>query len=180
MGFYGELVTQKRPESWAKLRQLKNRRASPWLCAGDFNEITWQSEKSGRRPRPHCQMQRFRDVVDECAFMDLGFVGFPFTWHKHFVDYIICEWLDRALATNEWFNMFFFVCFFCFFFLGGLYCIGFKESRIACCGTGPYRGMFSCGGKRSIKIITIIEYSMPHENCHDIPYFEGLCIISLR
>ena len=37
--FYGELATQKRPKSWAKLRQLKNRRASPWLCAGDFNEI---------------------------------------------------------------------------------------------------------------------------------------------
>ena len=51
-------------------------------------------------------MQLFKDVVDECAFMDLGFVGFPFTWHKNFADYNIWERLDRALAINEWFSMF--------------------------------------------------------------------------
>ena len=44
--------------------------------------------------------------MDECAFIDLGFVGFPFTWHKHFADYTVWEWLDRALATTEWFSMF--------------------------------------------------------------------------
>ncbi|KAL3511574.1 hypothetical protein ACH5RR_024291 [Cinchona calisaya] len=28
---------------------------------------------------------------------------------------------------------------------------GFKEVKSACCGGGPYRGAFSCGGKREIK-----------------------------
>ncbi|XP_059456465.1 GDSL esterase/lipase 1-like [Corylus avellana] len=28
---------------------------------------------------------------------------------------------------------------------------GFKEGKMACCGTGPYRGIPSCGGKRSVK-----------------------------
>ncbi|KAK8296872.1 hypothetical protein V6Z11_D05G149200 [Gossypium hirsutum] len=27
---------------------------------------------------------------------------------------------------------------------------GFKEANIACCGSGPYRGMFSCGGRRGV------------------------------
>ncbi|KAL5579648.1 hypothetical protein UlMin_012090 [Ulmus minor] len=27
---------------------------------------------------------------------------------------------------------------------------GFKESKIACCGSGPYRGILSCGGKRGV------------------------------
>ncbi|KAL5583403.1 hypothetical protein UlMin_015845 [Ulmus minor] len=27
---------------------------------------------------------------------------------------------------------------------------GFKEAKMACCGSGPYRGIFSCGGKRGI------------------------------
>ncbi|WRX27898.1 GDSL lipase/esterase - like 10 [Theobroma cacao] len=27
---------------------------------------------------------------------------------------------------------------------------GFKEAEIACCGSGPYRGIFSCGGKRGV------------------------------
>ena len=29
--------------------------------------------------------------------------------------------------------------------------IGFKEVKSACCGSGPYRGVYSCGGKRGIK-----------------------------
>lgn len=28
--------------------------------------------------------------------------------------------------------------------------VGFKEAT-ACCGTGPFRGLSSCGGKRGIK-----------------------------
>ncbi|XP_022715358.1 GDSL esterase/lipase 1-like [Durio zibethinus] len=27
---------------------------------------------------------------------------------------------------------------------------GFKEANIACCGSGPYRGILSCGGKRGV------------------------------
>ena len=41
-GFYGEPNTQKRHEAWAKLRTSKNRSVSPWLCVGDYNEITWR------------------------------------------------------------------------------------------------------------------------------------------
>ena len=90
-GFYGEPDTQLRHEAWAKLLSLRQRETSPWLCAGDFNEITRQSEKQGGRSRPHIQMQAFRDVLDECDFMDLGFKGFPFTWHKHLDGYTIWE-----------------------------------------------------------------------------------------
>ncbi|XP_015900704.3 GDSL esterase/lipase 2-like [Ziziphus jujuba] len=28
---------------------------------------------------------------------------------------------------------------------------GFKEAKAACCGSGPFRGIFSCGGKRGVK-----------------------------
>ena len=101
--FYGELDTQKRHEAWGRLRSLKARGKAPWLCAGDFNEVTKQLEKIGGRARPHGQMQGFRDVLDECGFMDLGFVGPMFTWHKHFENYTVWERLDRAVATNDWF-----------------------------------------------------------------------------
>ena len=48
-------------------------------------------------------MQLFRDVIDECGFLDLDFVGAPFTWQKHFVDgHSIWERLDRGLATQDW------------------------------------------------------------------------------
>ena len=87
--FYGELDTRFRHESWTKLRNLKNHSNSPWICAGDFNEITRQFKKTGKRVRPHNQMQSFRDVLNECGFMDMRFVGSPFTWHKHYADYTV-------------------------------------------------------------------------------------------
>lgn len=32
-------------------------------------------------------MQAFQDILDECGFMELDFVGFPFTWHKHYLNF---------------------------------------------------------------------------------------------
>ena len=106
-GFYGEPVTHRRFESWDMLRQLNNRFHLPWLCAGDFNEIVSNNEKLGGSNRSHSQMQLFRDVLDECGFIDLGYVGSPFTWQKHFADgHSIRERLDRGMANNEWFLKF--------------------------------------------------------------------------
>ena len=56
------------------------------MCAGDFNEIIRQGEKLGGAIRNRRQMQLFRDVLDECGFLDLGFLGSRFTWSKHFAD----------------------------------------------------------------------------------------------
>ena len=83
MSFYGEPKIEQRFESWGLLHHLHRQSSLPWLCAGDFNEITKQSKKSGGRLRPSNQMQQFRETLDECGFMDLGYVGFPFTWSKH-------------------------------------------------------------------------------------------------
>ena len=81
-GFYGYPGTQNHLESWRILRRLQQQSNLPWLCAGDFNEIAKSHEKVGGRPRPNQQMQEFRDVLDECGFIDLGFVGNKFTWYK--------------------------------------------------------------------------------------------------
>ena len=106
-GFYGEPETTKRSEAWSKLRLLNSDPGIPWLCVGDYNEITRQDEKLGGAWRSHNQMQMFRDVIDECSFMDLGFVGSKFTWARHFEDgRSIWERLDRGLANNGWFLKF--------------------------------------------------------------------------
>ncbi|TQE08706.1 hypothetical protein C1H46_005690 [Malus baccata] len=34
---------------------------------------------------------------------------------------------------------------------------GFKEGKTACCGTGQFRGVFSCGGKRTVKKFELCE-----------------------
>ena len=48
-------------------------------------------------------MQLFRDVADECGFIDLNYASPWHTWQKHFsTGHSIWERLDRALATNDW------------------------------------------------------------------------------
>ena len=106
-GFYGELETARRSEAWNTLRNLKSHFDSPWLCCGDFNEIIKQDEKVGGAFRSHNQMQLFRDVIDDCGFMDLGFVGPKFTWSRHYENRSsIWERLDQGLVTNTWFLKF--------------------------------------------------------------------------
>ena len=107
MGFYGNLDTAKRPESWAKLRHLKGTSTLSWLTIGDFNEITGTSEKEGGSDKPRQQMKNFIDTINFCRLRDLGFIGLKFTWIYHQGDGMqIRERLDRALATPDWVNMF--------------------------------------------------------------------------
>ena len=107
-GFYGEPDTRNHHVSWATLRRLKAKHSLPWICVGDFNEIIRAQEKMGGRLRPFKQMQDFRDVLDECGFRDLGFVGGKFTWCNGQKDgYTIWERLDRAVAiTIDWLEKF--------------------------------------------------------------------------
>ena len=106
-GFYGEPVTHLRHEAWAKLRLLNSRFNLPWLCAGDFNKILRSNEKHGGSMRSQPHMQLFRDVIDECGFIDLGFVGPQFTWCKHYAaGHLVWERLNRGLANYEWFARF--------------------------------------------------------------------------
>jgi len=44
------------------------------------------SEKEGGNNQSHAQMQLFREAIDECDFLDLGFKGLAFTWKKFFSD----------------------------------------------------------------------------------------------
>jgi hypothetical protein len=101
-GFYGAPATQDREASWNLLRRLKSQSNLPWCCMGDFNELVRLEEKQGRLGRSDRQMQLFRDVLDECSFVDLGFTGPSFTWTNNRVGDMTWERLDRAVATPDW------------------------------------------------------------------------------
>ncbi|XP_075665859.1 uncharacterized protein LOC142635608 [Castanea sativa] len=106
-GFYGEPDTRNHYISWATLRRLKSKYSLPWLCAGDYNEITGAHEKYGGRLRPCKQMEDFRDVLDECGFQDLGFKGNKFTWcNGQGEGHTVWERLDRAVGSVDWLDMF--------------------------------------------------------------------------
>lgn len=75
----------------------------PWVCIGDFNEITRLGEKTGGSIRVESQMQKFRECLDFCGLKDLGFTGLPFTWcNRRFDGTMVWVKLDRATAIAEW------------------------------------------------------------------------------
>ena len=105
IGFYNVPETLRRMKSWNLMRNLHGRFSVPWLCEGDFNEITKTHEKKDGRLRPYIQMKNFRDALDECGLMDLGYVGSKFTWFKNFANGIVVwELLNRAMGTTNWFD----------------------------------------------------------------------------
>ena len=102
-GFYGSPTMEGKATAWSILRTLQTHHTLPWLCASDFNELLSGSEKWGRRPRLEHQMSQFRQVVDDCGFMDLGFTGPAYTWCNNQTGYSrVLERLDRSLATTDW------------------------------------------------------------------------------
>ena len=106
-GFYGNPKIAKRPESWAKLKQLNNTSSLPWVVIGDFNEITGLSEKKGGSMRPRRQMEIFVEAINHCGLREVNYIGPRFTWIYQLKDgEQIRERLDRALATQEWMDLF--------------------------------------------------------------------------
>lgn len=54
---YADCVFWLRQRNWDKLREISRGIREPWLCIGDFNDITHQNEKLGGDPK-------MRDVLE--------------------------------------------------------------------------------------------------------------------
>ncbi|KAJ4848788.1 hypothetical protein Tsubulata_025772 [Turnera subulata] len=52
----------------------------PWVLLGDFNETISQDEKQGGVPISQARCDKFRDWIEECRLLDLGYSGPKFTW----------------------------------------------------------------------------------------------------
>ena len=60
------------------LKRLKQGRIGPWLCVGDFNEVS--HEKMGQHEKIQKQMQLFKETLADIDMKDLGFLGPAYTW----------------------------------------------------------------------------------------------------
>jgi hypothetical protein len=75
---------------------------------GDFNEVLRSDEHMGIGQRTQApQMDGFRDAVDVCGLIDLGYGGRNWTFEKKVAGGTFTRArLDRALATSPWSAMF--------------------------------------------------------------------------
>ena len=70
---------------------------------GDFNEVLCAEDKFGGN---HVDLNRaldFKDCLDECNMLDLGFAGPKFTWtNSRPISSLILERIDRCFANPAW------------------------------------------------------------------------------
>ena len=72
---YGEAQTHLRYKTWDTLKNISSSCNLPWLCLGDFNEVLRPEEHEGVGQRSNAQIQSFREVVDVCMLLDIGYNG---------------------------------------------------------------------------------------------------------
>lgn len=78
-----------------------------WLYFRDLNDTLAMQDKVGGTARNPSRFSFVRQVVSDCAFIDLGFEGHPFTWTngRQGEENIQCR-LDRAFGNEEFCNGF--------------------------------------------------------------------------
>jgi endonuclease/exonuclease/phosphatase family metal-dependent hydrolase len=79
----------------------------PWLCCGDFNEALTHDEHYGSSERSDAQMLLFRECLEDCELVDLGFTGPKYTWtNKQDAGSNVRVRLDRAVGNGAFTAMF--------------------------------------------------------------------------
>ncbi|KAK0603296.1 hypothetical protein LWI29_003465 [Acer saccharum] len=102
-GFYWEPILSLRMHLWSLLRRLGRMGNLPWIVLGDFNEILHLDEKQGGVTRSNITMSPFKEAIDDCALLDIGYVGNKYTRsNRQFKGDLIQEKLDRASCCLEW------------------------------------------------------------------------------
>ncbi|KAH7841895.1 hypothetical protein Vadar_013209 [Vaccinium darrowii] len=102
-GVYAPNSTQGRRVLWEELGHTANASDVDWLVGGDFNAILHADEKLGGTQRQEWELTDFQQFVQQSNLIDLGYVGYPFTWNNRRVgrDNVRVR-LDRFLASPSW------------------------------------------------------------------------------
>lgn len=68
--------------TWELIKSLWQEGTGKWMCFGDLNDTTAESEKYGGTTRSSRQFEWGRQTIDSCGLKDLCFEGYPFTWNN--------------------------------------------------------------------------------------------------
>ncbi|KAF7146173.1 hypothetical protein RHSIM_Rhsim04G0061100 [Rhododendron simsii] len=100
---YAPTTAADRRVLWQELEAIGRGEDRDWIVGGDFNAIAHQDEKFGGLPRHNWEMADFQNYIQESSLIDLGYVGYPFTWNnkRHGRDNVK-ERLDRFFASPSW------------------------------------------------------------------------------
>lgn len=73
------------------------------MCAGNFNDISSEREKSGGRTKKQRNIDEFNLMIYDLNLVDLGFNGQLYTWcNNGRGPDRVCERLYKALSNTQW------------------------------------------------------------------------------
>ena len=88
---------------WKNLMCVAELHNLPWVLAGDFNEPLLSDDKFGGRSVSVNRSLLFKECLDRCNMMDIGFAGPHFTWtNRREVQSLIQKRIDRYFANPSW------------------------------------------------------------------------------
>ena len=88
---------------WENLIEVADLHNKPWVIAGDFNEPLLDEDKFGGRPVSIHRSLLFKDCLDKCNMVDLGFSGPRYTWsNRKDLNNLIQERIDRFFMNPSW------------------------------------------------------------------------------
>ncbi|XP_030923527.1 uncharacterized protein LOC115950472 [Quercus lobata] len=97
----------KRAILWNNLCSVADSHNLPWVIARDFNEPLCDNDKFGGRSISVNRSLIFKECLDRCNMIDLGFLGPRFTWlNRRGVSDLIQERINRFFVNPGWYNLF--------------------------------------------------------------------------
>lgn len=106
---YAENTSERKKKLWEDIKNHQNSpmlRNKEWVIMGDFNEILKSDEHSNHQAAglSTSGMRDFKEVIQHCNLMDMGYQGPQFTWCNKRDEGLICKKLDRILVNETWLN----------------------------------------------------------------------------
>ena len=105
--FFSDIYASSRSEErcvlWDNLTKVAELHNKPWIMVGDFNEPLTEEDKFGGREVSINRSLLFKECLDRCNMLDLGFSGPRYTWtNKKDINNLILERIDHFFANPEW------------------------------------------------------------------------------
>ncbi|XP_023881941.1 uncharacterized protein LOC136065446 [Quercus suber] len=100
---YASPKSDERCVLWENLTKVAELHKLPWIMARDFNEPLVDGDKFGGRGVSINRSSAFKDCLNRCSMVDLGFLGPRYTWtNKREFSNLIMEIIDRFFMNPDW------------------------------------------------------------------------------
>ena len=88
---------------WNNLNKVVELHNMPWVLDGDFNEPLQAEVKFGGRVVSVNRSLLFKECLDKCSMIDIGFLRPQFTWtNRREVQALIQKRIDRVFVNPSW------------------------------------------------------------------------------